>query len=83
MEEILKRKEFEIYRGLSKPTLKIILFYLENKLLELYEQTDQEKERNVLRYAAIKSCMASEYNYLEYFMNAYYRIDLDTSRNVY
>ena len=82
MEEILKRKEFEIYLNLSKPTLKIILFYLENKLLELYDQTEQDKQRKVIRYNAIKSCMSTEYNYLEYLMNTCYEVDSDIVRNI-
>ena len=82
MEEILKRKEFEIYLNLSKPTLKIILFYLENELLEIYDQTEQDKQENVIRYAAIKSCMSTEYNYLEYLMNTCYEVDLDIARNM-
>ena len=82
MEEILKRKEFEIYLNLSKPTLKIILFYLENKLLELYDQTEQDKQRNIIKYNAIKSCMSTEYNYLEYLMNTCYKVDSDIVKNV-
>ena len=81
MEEILKRKEFEIYLNLSKPTLKIILFYLENKLLELYDQTEQDKQRNIIKYNAIKSCMSTEYNYLEYLMNTCYKVDSDIVKN--
>lgn len=82
MEEILNRKEFEIYKNLDKPTLKIILFYLENKLLEIFDQTNDDKQRNVIRYAAVRSCIVSDYNYLELLMNTYYRIDLDKARNV-
>lgn len=83
MEKLVNSKEFELYKNLDKPTLKIILMYLKFNLVEMYQQTETELNNNQIRYAVIKSCIPSDYNYLEYLMNCNYRINLNVARNVF
>lgn len=83
MEKLVNSKEFEIYKNLDKPTLKIILMYLKFNLVEMYQQTESEANNNQIRYAIIKSCIPSDYNYLEFLMNCNYRINLNIARNVF
>lgn len=83
MEKLVNSKEFELYKNLDKPTLKIILMYLKFNLAEMYQQTETELNNNQIRYAVIKSCIPSDYNYLEYLMNCNYRINLNVARNVF
>ena len=81
--KIANSKELELYRNLDKATLKIILMYLKNNLIEIYKQTEQEAKNNEVRYAIIKSCIPSEYNYLEFLMDCRHKIDLNTARTVF
>lgn len=83
MKQIANSKEFAIYRYLDKATLKIILMYVKHNLIETYKQTEEEAKNNQIRYAVIKSCIPSDYNYLEFLMNCNYRIDLNTARSVF
>ena len=83
MEKIINSKEMEIYKNLDKATLKIILMYVKHNLIEIYKQTEEEAKNNQIRYAVIKSCIPSEYNYLEFLMDCTYRIDLNTARSVF
>lgn len=83
MEKIINSKEMEIYKNLDKATLKIILMYVKHNLIEIYKQTEEEAKNNHIRYAVIKSCIPSEYNYLEFLMDCTYRIDLNTARSVF
>lgn len=83
MEKIVNSKEMEIYKNLDKATLKIILMYIKHNLIEIYKQTEEEAKNNQIRYAVIKSCIPSEYNYLEFLMDCTYRIDLNTARSVF
>jgi len=81
--KIANSKELELYRNLDKATLKIILMYLKNNLIEIYKQTEQEAKNNEVRYAIINSCIQSEYNYLELLMDCHYKIDLNTARTIF
>ena len=83
MEKIVNSKEMEIYKNLDKATLKILLMYVKHNLIEIYKQTEEEAKNNQIRYAVIKSCIPSEYNYLEFLMDCTYRIDLNTARSVF
>ena len=83
MEKIVNSKEIEVYKKLDKATLKIILMYVKHNLIEIYKQTEEEAKNNQIRYAVIKSCIPSEYNYLEFLMDCTYRIDLNTARSVF
>lgn len=83
MQKLVKSKEFEIYKNLDKATLKIMLMYLKFNLIEIYKQNENEASNNQIRYAVIKSCIPSDYNYLEFLMDCNYRINLNLARNVF
>ncbi len=83
MENLINSKNFEMYKNLDKATLKIILMYLKFNLIEMYSQTETEIANKQIKYAVIKSCIPSDYNYLEFLMNCNYRINLNTARNVF
>ena len=83
MEKLVNSKEFEVFKNLDKATLKIILMYLKFNLVEMYQQTEVEANNNQIRYAIIKSCIPSDYNYLEFLMDCNYRINLNIARNVF
>ena len=83
MEKLVNSKEFELFKNLDKATLKIILMYLKFNLVEMYQQTEAEANNNQIRYAIIKSCIPSDYNYLEFLMDCNYRINLNIARNVF
>lgn len=83
MKKLVESKEFEIYKNLDKATLKIMLMYLKFNLIEIYKQDTNEENINQIKYAVIKSCIPSDYNYLEFLMDCNYRINLNIARNVF
>lgn len=83
MKKLVESKEFEIYKNLDKATLKIMLMYLKFNLIEIYKQDANEENNNQIKYAVIKSCIPSDYNYLEFLMDCNYRINLNIARNVF
>lgn len=83
MEKLVASKEFETYKNLDKATLKIMLMYLKFNLIEIYKQNENEASNNQIKYAVIKSCIPSDYNYLEFLMDCNYRINLNIARNVF
>ena len=62
--------------------LKIVRFYIKNGLIEVYRQTEKEKEDNIFTYKAIKTCFPQEYNYMNHVMNCLFRVDLEEVRNI-
>lgn len=83
MKQLIESKEFEVYKKLDKATLKIMLMYLRLNLIEIYQQDANEKSNNQIKYAVIRSCVPSDYNYLELLMDCNYRINLNLARNVF
>lgn len=88
MEEIIndiieKSEIVKEIKQLPKSSLKIIKLYLENNLIEIREQSQEEKDKNKYTYRAIKTCMPQEYNYLVTILDCKQNINVSNSKTSY
>jgi Holliday junction resolvasome RuvABC ATP-dependent DNA helicase subunit len=76
--ELLKK-----YLSYPKEELQIMRLYIYFNLINLKKQTDEQKEKNIIEFRAVKSCLVENYNYMTYILNCKYNIDTNTATQIH